>query len=545
MLLINPNNKYNNFIQNKSAELNGQRVIGIALPLLSAMNSRVAAVSSIGLGCYQLYSLWMDQSKDDKSYQCAALVSSMALGYFSPNAQLLLSSSIYIYDQLKSGQGNVKKGFAIAEQSIYLLSAYYKTPVWMILSLLSQTCSELVRSYEKFPEKGSRQWIDYFDAAASLYMNYIRVAKAYLYIQDLRRAQGVQNPIKEQLVGKKAFYNQSNYVEKTAEDLAKDQPLDIAYKWESEDKHLYAADPGLIHTLAGNIILPASNPKLMGYPANYAGIIRRGIPLNDEWKYKRFTVQVDHHLVDAMIVGKPTTLGNKTWVLASNGNGEFYENKMADSPDFKQLLENVNGNGIVFNYPGVGASEGRASKDLMTKSYRAILSFLEDENKGIGAKKIIGYGHSIGGGVQGDALLMHKIIDTIQYVFVKSRTFSDLASVASVILNNPLVGSLIKLIQWNLETSNRAKRLQAPEIVLQTARVQKYELVQDPNKIIDDGVIPSIASHAYKLLTDDTAARDNKWFVGIPDKHNDLLSNIPFIANLINSILNSQKQMQP
>ncbi|MGD0664813.1 MAG: hypothetical protein ABSA17_03665, partial [Rhabdochlamydiaceae bacterium] len=73
----------------------------------------------------------------------------------------------------------------------------------------------------------------------------------------------------------------------------------------------------------------------------------------------------------------------------------------------------------------------------------------------------------------------------------------------------------------------------------------KYELVQDPNKIIDDGVIPSKASHAYKLLTDDTAARDNKWFVGIPDKHNDLLSNIPFIANLINAILNSQKQMQP
>ena len=74
----------------------------------------------------------------------------------------------------------------------------------------------------------------------------------------------------------------------------------------------------------------------MGYPENYANDSRSNISLDGEWKYKRITVEVDGYKIDATIVGKATTLNNGRWMLASNGNGEFYEDKLSYSDDFKQ-----------------------------------------------------------------------------------------------------------------------------------------------------------------------------------------------------------------
>ena len=58
-----------------------------------------------------------------------------------------------------------------------------------------------------------------------------------------------------------------------------------------------------------------------------------------------------------MIVGKAATLDNGRWVLASNGNGAFYEDGLAEGADVKQILSAVNGNAIVFNYPGVDRAQ--------------------------------------------------------------------------------------------------------------------------------------------------------------------------------------------
>jgi len=293
----------------------------------------------------------------------------------------------------------------------------------------------------------------------------------------------------------------------------------------------------LLHALVGKVaLLPASNPALLGFSKNHANDSRSGISLEGDWKHKRITVEVDGYKIDAVIVGTASTLNNGRWVLASNGNGEFYEDSLTNDGDFKQILSKVKGNGIVFNYPGVGASSGLPNRDAMAKAYRAMLALLEDQNKGIGAKEIIGYGHSIGGGVQGDALKKHKLKKDVKYVFVKSRTFSNLSTTASILTIKPL-GFLVKLLGWNMDCVESSKKLQAPEIIMQTANVKNYEELNDSAKIIDDGVIPAKASLATALLRDNKCPKQNKIFIGMREEHNNLLNDPSYLAQKIETLL--------
>jgi len=240
-----------------------------------------------------------------------------------------------------------------------------------------------------------------------------------------------------------------------------------------------------------------------------------------------------------MIVGKAATLDNGRWVLASNGNGAFYEDGLAEGADVKQILSAVNGNAIVFNYPGVGSSSGLPNRQAMANTYRAMLNLLEDQEKGIGAKEIIGYGHSIGGGVQGDALKTHELNKDVKYVFVKSRTFSDMSTIASL-LTNKLLGFLVKILGWNMDSVESSKKLQAPEIIMQTANVFGYKELNNSVEILDDGVIPAQASLAKALLDDENCPKENKVFIGMPENHNAPLYNTAFLANKIEALLNAQ-----
>jgi alpha-beta hydrolase superfamily lysophospholipase len=179
-------------------------------------------------------------------------------------------------------------------------------------------------------------------------------------------------------------------------------------------------------------------------------------------------------------------INNGRWLLASNGNGEFYEYKLHDHT-FKQILTQLNGNAIVFNYPGVASSSGWPNRFAMMKAYHALLNFLEDQEKGVGAQEIIGYGHSLGGAVQGDALLTHDFKQGIKYVFVKSLTFSNLR-VTAALLTNRLLGLLVRVLNWNMGSEESSKKLRVPEIIMQTANVDNYtDISGRPELIIDDG----------------------------------------------------------
>ncbi len=352
------------------------------------------------------------------------------------------------------------------------------------------------------------------------------------------------------LNGDMAFYNQPNYLDATRQDFAQNKSLPVNYIWNTENKIIRIAKQiisviifpigiyQLLHALAGKVaLLPASTPRLMKYPENHANDSRSSIVLDGEWKYKRIIVEVDGYKIDAMIVGKASTLNNGRWVLASNGNAEFYEDKLLYSWDFKKVLSEVNGNAIVFNYPGVGASTGLPNRKAMAKAYRAMLNLLEDQKNGIGAKEIIGYGHSIGGGVQGDALKNHELKKNIKYVFVKSRTFSDLSTTASILTCKPL-GFLVKIIGWNINSVESSKKLKAPEIIMQTAKVDRYEELNDHLKIVDDGIISANASLAKELLKD--GKYPNKVFIGIKERHNSQLKDTLFLVKKIEYFINEK-----
>jgi hypothetical protein len=366
----------------------------------------------------------------------------------------------------------------------------------------------------------------------------------------IHRNNAYQPPMsfKDMLHGEKAFYDQPDYLKSTRKDLCQKR-LPVTYTWNTESKYRRIAKQilsivvfpigvyKLLHSLAGKAaILPSSNPSLMGYPKNHAAKSRRNICVYGDWKYKRITIAVDGYKIDAMIVGKASTLNNGRWVLASNGNSGYYEDKLSNSYDFKQVLSKVNGNAIVFNYPGVAASSGIPNRKGMEKAYRAMLAFLEDKKQGIGAQEIIGYGHSIGGGAQGDALGKHELKKDIKYVFVKKQTFSNLQQAVSNLMARPM-GFLVKIMGWNIDSTASSKKLKVPEIIMQTAKVKDYEELKDSTKIIDDGVIYAKGSLAKNLLDDQSCPKENKTFIGMSERHNDPLEDPTFLAEKIEASL--------
>lgn len=356
------------------------------------------------------------------------------------------------------------------------------------------------------------------------------------------------------LSGKNAFYNQSNYLIATYRDFAKKKALATSYTWDITSNTPCWEKKGeivgiakkifsiailrmdkLCHIIPGMIIIPASRQCKKDLTEIRLKIVDN--LLTKEWKYKRITVQVDGSKVDAMILGKPSTFHNGRWLLASIGNGECYENKLSCQNELYQILTQCNANAIVFNYPGVGASSGFPNRQAMAKAYRAMLGFLEDRENGIGAKEIIGYGFSLGGGVQGDALKTHQLQNDIKYVFVKSRTFSKVSKIASIHIGK-IFGTAVKILGWNMDSIESSKKLQAHEIIMQTAYIKEnYKELHDSSRIINDGVIPAKASLAKVLLDDDMCSKEHKTFIGMKESHCEELEDPSFLASKINALL--------
>jgi len=352
--------------------------------------------------------------------------------------------------------------------------------------------------------------------------------------------------LKNILSGSESFYNKNNYLTSTKSDFSQTKPLAASYTYNTENKTSRIAKQvfsvivfpvglyKLLHVCAGKIIVPASTPSL--FAKNYASSNRSEIVLNKEWKYKRITVEVDGYKIDAMIVGKATTLNNGRWVLGSLGNAGFYEATLSQNTSFTQILSEIQGNGILFNYPGVGTSSGLPNRQALAKAYRAMLTLLEDDQRGIGAKEIIGYGHSIGGGVQAEAIKKHELKNHIKYVFVKDRTFSSLSATASSLYTKAL-GFLVKILGWNINSVNSSINLKAPEIIMQTANVTQAQILESKESVKGDGIIADKVSLAKTLLNNTNCPTQNKVFIGIPENHDDVLENTTFLTSKIKKII--------
>lgn len=244
---------------------------------------------------------------------------------------------------------------------------------------------------------------------------------------------------------------------------------------------------------------------------------------------KRINVLVDGFIVDAFICGRPENINNGKWVIVATGVGRCMED-MQGYFDHDQLHQQ---NYLFFNYPGVGASTGLPSKDQVVNSYNAMLHFLEDSEKGIGAKEIVCWGRSIGGAIQAEALKNHIFQDQIKYTLVRDRSFSRLSDVS-------WYTKILKFVGWEFDgvaASEKLEELKKDEIILQTAhhkpsilanrnslseigRLQDQDLYYNDkdlltaNRILDDGSISARSSLAYALLSKKTDW-EHKKFISI------------------------------
>ncbi|HEX4840283.1 MAG TPA: hypothetical protein VFU89_07585 [Rhabdochlamydiaceae bacterium] len=186
-------NRLPDFIFKSVANLNSQRIISLALPLLS-LNPITAQLSSIGIGLYQCHSMWMN--KDAKTFtgykwaDTALLASSIALSFYFPMIQLAFSSGAFFLThgyQLITKKSKELTALQMAQHAVHLASLCYRTPLLMGISLVSQAGTEIVQAYheERTPER-----------CVNLLMAAIRLYSAFQYLP--RQPSQATAPVQEE-----------------------------------------------------------------------------------------------------------------------------------------------------------------------------------------------------------------------------------------------------------------------------------------------------------------------------------------------------------
>lgn len=347
------------------------------------------------------------------------------------------------------------------------------------------------------------------------------------------------------LSGPEAFYKQEDYVEKTTTELSRFTALPPSYIVEFESKIVRVAKfifslivfpvfiYNLLHKIFGRFVFPAT---LLASMDKITLKSSGKLELEGEWKFKRFSIEVDGCVVDACLMGKDATIDNGRVVLRTVGNAQTYT--LSDSK-FEQFLTEIQGSAVLFDVPGVGASTGGLDHSTLAKSYRAMLKFLEDQN-GLAAKEIIGYGFSIGAAVQAEGLLDYPLHNEIDHVFIKDRTFATIGDVGGTCLGFPLLGFIANVFMWNVKALQSSIDLKAKEIIIQTVNLPdgsgEQEIIDDSSLIIWDEKLPPESTLA-KALLDRKKAYPNKVFVGTKLNHKQGLIDPSYLADLVKSML--------
>lgn len=317
----------------------------------------------------------------------------------------------------------------------------------------------------------------------------------------------------------------------------------------------------IVHSWIGKFaILPSSTPPLLGFFMNAYKEMRPRIN-TDHFKMKRVRILVEGIYIDAMIVGTPKTFASTRWTLFASGNGEFFELLLLFDKSLSAFIENLETNAIFFNYPGVADSQGLPNRKLMVSTQRAVLQFLEDPINGVGAKvrkmkrsivtdlnffkknkEIIMWGHSIGGATQGEALYGYSFRTDVKYLFIKSRSFSNLKQVAFNLTHSRILSWGVYFGGWNISPLKSSLTLKQPEMILQTIRTNSSTYTQYRKgitfTIIHDGIIYPEASLAYALLNSPMNDKlINKFIYGLYEGHNDGIGNPSQLASLIKDIM--------
>ena len=257
-------------------------------------------------------------------------------------------------------------------------------------------------------------------------------------------------------------------------------------------------------------------------------------------KFKRITLDTGNSKIDTAILGSKKSFRDrkKPWIIISNGNGmRFYDHFYKNSP-ILEMVKKLDAKALFFDYPSVGLSSGYPNRKTMVKTYRKILKFLDEK---INAQKIIGYGFSIGGGVQGEAIEDYPFKANKKYLFIKDRTFSDLSKAAYGLkipfLLKPFFSIFIILSGWNISSKKSSLKLKHPEIILQKVKMPNFQNIQKTLSFDHDGIISKDASLGQFLLENHSLNHSKKRILGIMNGHNNPLTNVSKLTRIVNEAL--------
>lgn len=294
------------------------------------------------------------------------------------------------------------------------------------------------------------------------------------------------------------------------------------------------------HRVVGLAVVPASMRELLAKvglgKATDLDTLDSSVKvlLEKNWGLERLTIEADGQQIDVTLL-KPPNAKPDRWTLYSTGNAEQYEDILSSAEYCENLFGpgGLNTNVVFFNYPGVGKSGGFPSRSGSVQAYQTLLRWLEEKVK---AKELIGFGHSIGGGIQGEAIAGRPKKEGVRYCFIKDRTFSHLSGVAEDltkktmpklgIILGPIVKKIVELSSWNIQTAKASLRTRYPEIVIQQNQyiaVPKEVAWKTAFTVTDDEIINSDKSLALELSQQKDLENTTllaKKILMVPESHN-------------------------
>lgn len=182
----------------------------------------------------------------------------------------------------------------------------------------------------------------------------------------------------------------------------------------------------------------------------------------------------DGKLLDGMHIPGKNALKQASTIIMFNGNGSTYELKGAsiamemkqegaqialDVPvsnlaDFVAKGYNV----LLFNYRGVGRSEGRATRDGLILDGESAFQYVR-KRLGVPEKRIILFGHSLGGAVATQIAASHPHVQ-----LCNMRSFSSLEkTVRALFAKSPalslILSKLVVAIGWEMNSAANWKKV--------------------------------------------------------------------------------------
>lgn len=352
------------------------------------------------------------------------------------------------------------------------------------------------------------------------------------------------------LSGPNAFYKQEEYEKKTKEALASKAPL-----LPPAQRYDFQSEGSFFHSFFGKCLSVAF------FSATVARNTRLRIDVSTEWKHHRFSLLVSGYPVDATLIGRESTLSNGRWLLIAQGLTLMYESRLINDPEpasseqshkltpLQKLLMGTDASAVLYNYPGMGASQGPNALPAAFNAHEAFLRYIENE---LHATEVIDDGHSLGGSIQASVWQTHSPKQNISYVLVKDRACCKTVDVMRN-LGGRFLATSSEYFGWNMDTIPSSDHVQIPEIHVMTVghidRPRRFSNLaeidpsgSDPTRpIYNDKVIPCEASSAMYYLAHPPTDGRKKIVIGVPDEHPCPITEPGVLAEAINEVLGDVK----